>query len=348
MRFVIAGASGFLGSHLVEPAAGPRPRGRPPGPPRAHVTRRVPLGPVRRDRLDDAVIEAADVVVNLAGAPTLGNPHSKRSVPRQAASQPGHHHPVARRARSPSARTKPAFVAQQRESAGTATTATRWSTEESDSRGQSFMTGVVPGLAGGDRAGRPGRRPGLHPAHGARPRPAGRARCKQLIPLFKLGLGARLGDGTQYFPVISLRDWVGAAVHLGEHDVGDRAVQPVLPGAADQPGVHRRARPRPGPQGPAGRSRPGDPAGRRPAGARSPRVHRARACRPARRRVHVRATSTSARSSRRPCRKTLGDLVHQPRVAGFQRVRPCGCSPGRAAVAGSSRLRPRWPWPAGR
>ena len=40
---------------------------------------------------------------------------------------------------------------------------------------------------------------------------------KQLLLLFKLGLGAQLGDGRQFFPVISLRDWVGAAIHLG-HD----------------------------------------------------------------------------------------------------------------------------------
>ena len=43
---------------------------------------------------------------------------------------------------------------------------------------------------------------------------------KLLKGLFSCGLGARLGDGRQYFPVISLRDWVGAATYLAEsHDV---------------------------------------------------------------------------------------------------------------------------------
>ena len=28
----------------------------------------------------------------------------------------------------------------------------------------------------------------------------------------------RLGDGRQYFPMVSLRDWLGAVVHLAEHD----------------------------------------------------------------------------------------------------------------------------------
>lgn len=39
-----------------------------------------------------------------------------------------------------------------------------------------------------------------------------------LVPMFKLALGARLGDGRQYFPVVSLRDWVGAVTMLAEHD----------------------------------------------------------------------------------------------------------------------------------
>jgi uncharacterized protein (TIGR01777 family) len=37
---------------------------------------------------------------------------------------------------------------------------------------------------------------------------------KQLVLLFKAGLGAQLGDGRQFFPVISLRDWVAAAIHV--------------------------------------------------------------------------------------------------------------------------------------
>ena len=40
---------------------------------------------------------------------------------------------------------------------------------------------------------------------------------KQLLLLFKLGLGTQLADGRQFFPVISLRDWVAAAIHVG-HD----------------------------------------------------------------------------------------------------------------------------------
>ena len=40
----------------------------------------------------------------------------------------------------------------------------------------------------------------------------------QMVPLFKAGLGARLGDGRQYFPMISLRDWIGGVTFLVEHE----------------------------------------------------------------------------------------------------------------------------------
>ena len=39
---------------------------------------------------------------------------------------------------------------------------------------------------------------------------------KQLRLLFKAGLGARLGSGEQHFPMISLRDWIGAVSYLIE------------------------------------------------------------------------------------------------------------------------------------
>jgi NAD dependent epimerase/dehydratase family enzyme len=36
--------------------------------------------------------------------------------------------------------------------------------------------------------------------------------------LFKAGLGGRFGNGRQYQPMISLRDWVAAVTFLAEHD----------------------------------------------------------------------------------------------------------------------------------
>ena len=77
MRVVIAGASGFLGTHLTARL-------------RQHGHEVTPL--VRREAcearesqwdpytglLDQGVIDAADVVVNVAGSPLFGNPHSSR------------------------------------------------------------------------------------------------------------------------------------------------------------------------------------------------------------------------------------------------------------------------------
>src|SRR4051794_33232076 len=75
-RVVIAGSSGFLGSHLREALA---QRGHDVT---ALVRRPAGAGESTWDpyagELDRDVVEAADVVVNLAGTPTLGNPHSSR------------------------------------------------------------------------------------------------------------------------------------------------------------------------------------------------------------------------------------------------------------------------------
>src|SRR4051794_36796327 len=74
MRFLIAGASGFLGSHLRESLA---LAGHDVT---ALVRRPAGAGEARWDpyagMLDPDLVARADVVVNLAGSPTAGNPHS--------------------------------------------------------------------------------------------------------------------------------------------------------------------------------------------------------------------------------------------------------------------------------
>ena len=74
-----------------------------------------------------------------------------------------------------------------------------------------------PGVAGGRRPGRRRPAPGCACCGPRRCWTGAAPPLKQLRPLFKLGLGARLGDGRQYFPMISLRDWVGAVAILAEH-----------------------------------------------------------------------------------------------------------------------------------
>ena len=62
------------------------------------------------------------------------------------------------------------------------------------------------------------------------------ARLKEQLPFFKLGIGGRIGDGTQWFSWISLDDEVGAIIHLLENDVSGpvnlTAPNPVTNGAS--------------------------------------------------------------------------------------------------------------------
>jgi uncharacterized protein len=212
MLFLVAGASGFLGRHLVEGL-------RANGDEVRSLVRSTPSAPdqVRWDpahgSLDPATLDGIDVVVNVAGSPTLGNPHSKtwarnmlesrvsttRTLAAAIAAHPG----------------KPAFLAQN---------GVGWYgdhgpeviTEASDTRGDAFMTNVsrewqsaaTPAVEAGARV------CVLRtvPVYDRTAPP-----LKQQLLMFQLGLGAQLGDGRQFFPVISLRDWVAAVIHVG-HD----------------------------------------------------------------------------------------------------------------------------------
>ena len=213
MKVAIGGASGFLGTHLGRELES-----------RGHsVTRLVRRRPTAADesRWDPAagevearVIEDADVVVNLAGAPTAGNPHSAKWA----------HNLRESRIRSTvtlagaiaDSDRKPAFLAGNGISVYGDHGATPL-TEKADSRGDALLTEVS--LAW-EAAAQPARAAGARvcilrtsPVMDERSQP-----LKSLRLLFKLGLGGRLGDGRQYFPMISLRDWVGAVTHLAEHD----------------------------------------------------------------------------------------------------------------------------------
>lgn len=212
MLLLVAGASGFLGRHLVEGL-------RANGDEVRSLVRSAPSAPdqVRWDpahgTLDPTALDGVDVVVNVAGSPTLGNPHSKtwarnmlesrvsttRTLAEAIATHPG----------------KPAFLAQN---------GVGWYgdhgpeviTEASGTRGDAFMTNVsrewqsaaTPAVDAGARV------CVLRtvPVYDRTAPP-----LKQQLLMFQLGLGAQLGDGRQFFPVISLRDWVAAVIHVG-HD----------------------------------------------------------------------------------------------------------------------------------
>jgi uncharacterized protein (TIGR01777 family) len=208
MRFLIAGASGFLGSHL---AADLRLAGH------EVVALSRTGGPAGWDpyagKLDRSLVENADVVVNLAGSSTIGNPHSRKWSRNLRESRVTTTRVLAE-AIAASER-KPAFLA------GNAIAihgdhGDEIVTETAESRGDSFLTQVTrdwraatePAVAAGARVG---------VLHTVPVMDRESAPLKQLLKLFKAGVGGRIGSGRQYMPMISLRDWVAAARFVAEH-----------------------------------------------------------------------------------------------------------------------------------
>ena len=183
------------------------------------LTRRQATGPGQstwdpaRGRVDPEVVEAADVVVNLAGTPTAGNPHSRTWADNLRSSRVQSTATLAD-AIAESER-KPAFLAGN----GISVYGDHGSeplTETADSRGDDLLTEVTRVW---EAAAQPARDAGARvcilrtaPVMDVRSQP-----LKALRLLFTFGLGGRLGDGNQYFPMISLRDWVGGVAHLVEH-----------------------------------------------------------------------------------------------------------------------------------
>lgn len=212
MRFLIAGSSGFLGTRLQERLTSlghdvtPLVR-RPPGP-----------GEVRWDpaggRLGPEVVDNVDVVVNLAGSPTLGNPHSKKWADNLMSSRVTSTRVLAEAIAESD--TKPAFLAGN----GIAIYGDHGSQhvpEDTDSRGDALLTRVSRAW---QQAAEPASDAGARvcilrtsPVYDRRSQPLGILRR-----LFRAGLGGPLGDGSQYVPMISTRDWVNAVIHLGEHE----------------------------------------------------------------------------------------------------------------------------------
>jgi len=213
VRVLVAGSSGFLGTHLV---AELRQRGHDV----TTLTRGDAPGPQQAawdpyaGRLDRDLVAASDVVVNLAGSPTLGNPHSKKWARELRESRVTTTRVLAEAIAS--APTPPVFLAGN----GISYYGDHGAevlTESSGTRGDALLTSVT---AEWEQATEPAAAAGgrvcvlrTAPVMDRRAAP-----LKQLALLFKLGLGAKLGDGKQYMAMISLRDWVGGVVHLAEHD----------------------------------------------------------------------------------------------------------------------------------
>lgn len=212
LSVVLAGSSGFLGSHLRTELER-----------RGHAVTALVRRPARdvsesswdpaTGVVDPTVVAEADVVVNLAGSPTLGNPHSSRWARELRESRV-----------STTGLLAATIAASARPPAFLAGNGVGWYgdhgdaelTEAADSRGHSFMTGVCREWQG---AAAPAVEAGgrvcflrTAPVQDRRSAP-----FKQQALQFKAGLGGRIGAGRQWMPLISLRDWVGAVAFLVEH-----------------------------------------------------------------------------------------------------------------------------------
>ena len=212
MHVVVSGATGFLGRHLVDAfgAVG-------------HTTTSL----VRREtgadwesqwdaasgQLDAQVIEDADVVVNVAGSPTIGNPHSKRWASSLRESRVSTTRTLAEAIAA--SQKKPTFLA------GNAVAVygdhgDQQVTEAGDSRGHALMAEVTRAW---EAAAQPAVNAGARvcvlrtsPVMDRESEP-----LRTLRRLFWLGLGGKIGNGRQYFPMVSLRDYLAGVVHLAEN-----------------------------------------------------------------------------------------------------------------------------------
>ena len=215
MRVLIAGASGFLGTHLSEHL-------RVHGHEVTHLVRREAEGPresrwdPRTGLIDQTVVDNADVVVNLAGASIAGNPHSKRWAREVRDSRVD---TTALLAQSIAACEQPPALLAGNGISYYGDHGSGEVTEDSASLGDALLTQVTRDW---EAATEPARVAGARVCilRTAPVMDRGSSPMKQLRLLFSLGLGARLGDGMQYMPMISLRDWVGAVAFLLEsHDL---------------------------------------------------------------------------------------------------------------------------------
>lgn len=209
MRFVLAGASGLLGTALRDHLAQ-----------QGHDVVRLVRGRPMSDsesrwepytgQVDRRVIEAADVVACLSGAPLAHLPWTASYKHTFEASRVATTRTLAK-AIAASDR-KPALLAQNGV-AGYGDRADLVLTEDSDTDAATFMGRVTREWEkAADPAREAGARVVVMRSSVVLSRRGGA--LKLMLPLFRAGLGGPIGSGQQYFATISLRDWLGAASFL--------------------------------------------------------------------------------------------------------------------------------------
>lgn len=214
MRVVIGGASGFLGAPLVHHL---RERGHDVT---ELVRRSAKSGQSwwkpSEGLIDQHVIDAADAVVNLSGSPIQQWPRTPARKREILSSRLTATTTLARAvAAAPS---PPALLSGSGMSWYGVDRGDDELTEADTTQGPGFLADVAQQWeAAAAPASDAGARVAFLRTSVVLDRSGGALRL-MAVP-FRFGLGARLGDGRQYFSTISLRDWVGAVTHVLEHDV---------------------------------------------------------------------------------------------------------------------------------
>jgi uncharacterized protein len=226
MRVAITGSSGLIGSALAgalqrdgnEVTQLVRRSPRQPG--------EIPWNPLASDGgLDPAVFDGIDAVVHLSGAPVAGGLWTKaRKLTLRASRIQSTKALVAALAKAPSPR--PALLSGS---------AVGWygdtggrEVDESAPAGAGFLADLVRDW---EAAAQPASQAGLRVVNlrsGVVLSHRG-GMLGPLVPLFRFGLGARLGPGTQFISWISMTDHVAAVRYLLEHPDIDGPVNLTAP-----------------------------------------------------------------------------------------------------------------------
>lgn len=203
MRIVIGGASGFLGGPLI---AYLRDQGH-------QVTRLVRSGSPSDEssvwdpatgRIDQVLIDRADAVVNLSGAPVAHWPWTKSYCAKIHDSRVSCTLTLSEAIAA--APKPPVFISASGMSYYGSDRGDEELTEQS-TQGGGFLPDVVRAW---EAAAQPARDVGARVCHVRTSLVLHKdgGTLKTLLPIYKLGLGGKLSSGDQYFSVISRNDWI--------------------------------------------------------------------------------------------------------------------------------------------
>ncbi|MDQ7848762.1 MAG: TIGR01777 family oxidoreductase [Armatimonadota bacterium] len=225
LTVVVAGASGHLGSALVAllQHQGHRVR-RLVRSPRPSTLEAVPWNP-EAGTIDAAALEGVDAVINLAGERIAAVRWTQAKKARIAGSRVGGTRLLAETlaalARRPRVFLSASAVGYYGDRGAEVLT-------EESPPGDTYLARLCREW---EAAAEPARRAGIRVVHlrTANVLDARRGFLVPLLPLFRLGLGGRLGSGRQYMPWITIDDWVQAVGHLLTAETVDGPVNLAAP-----------------------------------------------------------------------------------------------------------------------